>query len=62
MPVALVFLELLFVTALATFFSTFSTPIMSVLFTLSLFPLWLAPGMAQTATSQERPDMVASTL
>jgi|SRR5581483_1854325 len=34
---ALVFLELLFVLALATFFSTFSTPIMSVVFTLSLW-------------------------
>lgn len=34
---ALVFLELLFVLALATFFSTFSTPIMSVIFTLSLW-------------------------
>lgn len=33
----LVFLELLFVLALATFFSTFSTPIMSVIFTLSLW-------------------------
>lgn len=34
---ALVFLELLFVLALATFFSTFSTPIMSVVFTLSIW-------------------------
>lgn len=34
---SLVFLELLFVLALATFFSTFSTPIMSVIFTLSLW-------------------------
>jgi hypothetical protein len=34
---ALVFLELLFVLALATFFSTFSNPIMSVIFTLSLW-------------------------
>jgi ABC-type transport system involved in multi-copper enzyme maturation permease subunit len=33
----LVFLELLFVLALATFFSTFSNPIMSVIFTLSLW-------------------------
>lgn len=37
--VALIYLELLFVVALATFFSTFATPVMSVLFTLSL---WLA--------------------
>ena len=36
---ALIYLELLFVTALATFFSTFSTPVMSVLFTLAI---WLA--------------------
>lgn len=34
---ALVLLELLFVLALATFFSTFSTPIMSVIFTASLW-------------------------
>lgn len=34
---ALVHLELLFVLAMATFFSTFSTPIMSVVFTLSLW-------------------------
>lgn len=34
---ALVLLELLFVLAMATFFSTFSTPIMSVIFTLSLW-------------------------
>lgn len=33
----LVFLELLFVLALATFFSTFSNPIMSVVFTISLW-------------------------
>lgn len=37
--VALIYLELLFVIALATFFSTFATPVLSVLFTLSL---WLA--------------------
>jgi ABC-type transport system involved in multi-copper enzyme maturation permease subunit len=36
-PLALVYLELLFVIALATFFSTFANPIMSVLFTLSLW-------------------------
>ena len=35
--VLLVYLELLFVMALATFFSTFSSPVMSVLFTLSLW-------------------------
>ncbi len=35
--VGLVYLELLLVLALATFFSTFSSPIMSVLFTLSLW-------------------------
>lgn len=34
---SLVYLELLFVTALAIFFSTFATPFMSVLFTLSLW-------------------------
>jgi hypothetical protein len=33
----LIFLELIFVLALATFFSTFSTPIMSVIFTLALW-------------------------
>ncbi|HMP51611.1 MAG TPA: ABC transporter permease subunit [Candidatus Melainabacteria bacterium] len=33
----LVLLELLFVLAIATFFSTFSTPIMSVIFTLSIW-------------------------
>jgi Cu-processing system permease protein len=33
----LVYLELLLVIALATFFSTFSSPVMSVLFTLSLW-------------------------
>ena len=36
-PLALVYLELLFVIALATFFSTFANPVMSVLFTLSLW-------------------------
>ncbi len=36
-PLALVYVELLFVIALATFFSTFTTPVMSVLFTLSLW-------------------------
>jgi Cu-processing system permease protein len=36
-PLALVYLELLFVIAMATFFSTFANPIMSVLFTLSLW-------------------------
>ncbi len=35
--VGLVYLELLLVIALATFFSTFSSPVMSVLFTLSLW-------------------------
>jgi Cu-processing system permease protein len=35
--VMLVYLELLLVIALATFFSTFSSPVMSVLFTLSLW-------------------------
>ncbi|MBZ0187593.1 MAG: ABC transporter permease [Candidatus Obscuribacterales bacterium] len=34
---ALIYLELLFVLSMATFFSTFSSPIMSVLFTLSLW-------------------------
>jgi ABC-type transport system involved in multi-copper enzyme maturation permease subunit len=36
-PLALVYLELLFVIAFATFFSTFTTPMLSVLFTLSLW-------------------------
>jgi ABC-type transport system involved in multi-copper enzyme maturation permease subunit len=36
-PVMLVFLELLFVIAIATFFSTFASPLMSVLFTLALW-------------------------
>ncbi|HEY9712483.1 MAG TPA: ABC transporter permease subunit, partial [Chroococcales cyanobacterium] len=36
-PVALIYLELLFVIAMATFFSTFSSPVMSVLFTLALW-------------------------
>lgn len=34
---ALVYLELLFVIALATFFSTFATPLMSILFTIGLW-------------------------
>ncbi|MBX9952411.1 MAG: ABC transporter permease [Candidatus Obscuribacterales bacterium] len=42
---SLIYLELLFVTALATFFSTFSTPVMSVLFTLSL---WLAGHLGES--------------
>ena len=37
MPIALVYLELLFVIAAATFFSTFASPMMSVVFTLSLW-------------------------
>jgi hypothetical protein len=37
LPLAVVYLELLFVIALATFFSTFASPVMSVLFTLSLW-------------------------
>ncbi len=37
LPLAIVYLELLFVIALATFFSTFASPVMSVLFTLSLW-------------------------
>jgi len=36
-PVMLVFLELLFIIAIATFFSTFASPLMSVLYTLSLW-------------------------
>ncbi|MGH9549129.1 MAG: ABC transporter permease [Terriglobales bacterium] len=36
-PLALVYMELLFVIAAATFFSTFASPMMSVLFTLSLW-------------------------
>lgn len=42
---ALIFLELLFITAVATFFSTFATPIMSVVFTLAL---WLIGHMVQS--------------
>lgn len=42
---SLIYLELLFVTALATFFSTFSTPVMSVLFTLSI---WLAGHLGKS--------------
>jgi len=42
---AYIFLELLFVTAVATFFSTFSTPVMSVLFTLGF---WLIGHMGQS--------------
>lgn len=34
---ALIYLELLFVVAVATFFSTFATPVMSVVFTLSVW-------------------------
>ncbi len=37
LPLATVYLEILFVIGLAIFFSTFSTPVMSVLFTLSLW-------------------------
>jgi ABC-type transport system involved in multi-copper enzyme maturation permease subunit len=37
LPLGVVYLELLFVIALATFFSTFASPVMSVLFTLSLW-------------------------
>jgi ABC-type transport system involved in multi-copper enzyme maturation permease subunit len=37
LPLTVVYLELLFVIALATFFSTFASPVMSVLFTLSLW-------------------------
>ena len=42
--IALIYLELLFVIAIATFFSTFATPIMSVLFTLCL---WLIGHLGQ---------------
>ncbi len=42
---ALIYLELLLVIAMATFFSTFSTPLMSVLFTLAL---WLCGHMGQS--------------
>jgi ABC-type transport system involved in multi-copper enzyme maturation permease subunit len=42
--IALIYLELLFVIAIATFFSTFATPIMSVLFTLCF---WLIGHMGQ---------------
>jgi ABC-type transport system involved in multi-copper enzyme maturation permease subunit len=50
-----IYLELLLVIALATFFSTFATPLMSVLFTLAL---WLCGHMGQSllalsAMSQE---------
>lgn len=40
-----IYLELLFVTAVATFFSTFATPIMSVVFTLSV---WLIGHSGQS--------------
>ncbi|HEY9787431.1 MAG TPA: ABC transporter permease [Candidatus Obscuribacterales bacterium] len=43
--IGLIYLELLFVTALATFFSTFTTPVMSVLFTVSL---WLSAHMGDS--------------
>jgi Cu-processing system permease protein len=43
--VALIYLELLFVTALATFFSSFATPIMSIVFTLAL---WFIGHMGQS--------------
>ena len=36
-PLLLVYVELLFVIAVATFFSTFASPVMSVIFTLSLW-------------------------
>lgn len=42
---ALTYLELLLVIALATFFSTFSTPLMSVLFTIGL---WMCGHMGQS--------------
>lgn len=42
---SLIYLELLFVTAVATFFSTFATPMMSVVFTLAL---WLIGHMGQS--------------
>jgi Cu-processing system permease protein len=47
----LIYLELLLVIALATFFSTFSTPLMSVLFTLGL---WLAGHMSQALLALSR--------
>jgi ABC-type transport system involved in multi-copper enzyme maturation permease subunit len=42
---ALIYLELLFVTAVATFFSTFATPLMSVVFTLGV---WFIGHMVQS--------------
>lgn len=42
---ALIYLELLFVTAVATFFSTFATPLMSVVFTLAV---WFIGHMGQS--------------
>lgn len=42
---SLIYLEMLFVTALATFFSTFSTPVLSVLFTLAI---WLAGHLGES--------------
>ncbi len=42
--IGLIYLELLFVIAVATFFSTFATPLMSVLFTLAI---WLIGHMSQ---------------
>lgn len=41
----LIYLELLFITAIATFFSTFATPMMSVVFTLGV---WLIGHLGQS--------------
>lgn len=45
LPVVLVQLELLLVIAIATFFSTFATPVMSVLFTLGM---WLIAHLGES--------------
>lgn len=47
-PLVLVYLELLFVIASATFFSTFASPIMSVVFTLAL---WLIGHFGESLKS-----------
>ncbi|MDR3614879.1 MAG: ABC transporter permease [Candidatus Obscuribacterales bacterium] len=48
LPVVLVQLELLLVIAIATFFSTFATPVMSVLFTLAM---WLIAHLGESLNS-----------
>ncbi|MGD9684831.1 MAG: ABC transporter permease [Candidatus Obscuribacterales bacterium] len=59
---ALVYLELLFVLAMATFFSTFSTPIMSVIFTLSLWFIGHLTGSLKELSSMSSSPLVADIL